>query len=538
MIAKAKEFKYQWATMGDINGFFGLMLDNVTNLVILTAIMVFGFGFPKEFILTKMIPGTALGVLVGDLIYTWMAFSLAKKIKRQVTAMPLGLDTPSTIGIAIAVLGPTYLVTKSPMITWQVGMATMIFIGIVKVIFSFIGEWVQKVVPQAGLLGSLAGIGLALLGFLPLVLVFKEPLVGIIALGLVIYTLVAKIKFPGNFPGAFAAVLAGTILYFILGKAGLLNHFQTPSLSLMFAPPVPTLGFMKGLKQALIYLPIAIPFGLLTIVGGINVTESAKVAGDTYKTRDILLTEAFSTLIAGVFGGVVQSTPYIGHPAYKKMGSRAAYTLATGLFIGLGGILGYISTIINILPEAALAPMLIFVGLEIIEQAYFACPRKHAPAVTLAFLPIVADMVLIKLETFAAAMQVMLSKVPSDLVTTYGLTAIPVSLQYEFDVVMLLGHGFILTAMLWGAIFALMIDRKLIQSAMYLVVTAVFTFFGIIHSSDPTGKMFLPWNAPSNLTYHFAFGYLILAAALIILSFTKSSKETGTYGDEEISASY
>jgi AGZA family xanthine/uracil permease-like MFS transporter len=26
-------------------------------------------------------------------------------------------------------------------------------------------------------------------------------------------------------------------------------------------------------------------------------------------------------------GGVIQTTPYIGQPAYKKMGGRAAYTL-------------------------------------------------------------------------------------------------------------------------------------------------------------------------------------------------------------------
>ena len=46
------------------------------------------------------------------------------------------------------------------MMTWYIGMATMVMIGIVKVVFSFLGQWVQKIVPQAGLLGSLAGIGL------------------------------------------------------------------------------------------------------------------------------------------------------------------------------------------------------------------------------------------------------------------------------------------------------------------------------------------------------------------------------------------
>ena len=45
-------------------------------------------------------------------------------------------------------------------------------------------------------------------------------------------------------------------------------------------------------------------------------------------------------MAAGFCGGVVQNTPYIGHPAYKAMGARAGYTLATGLVIGGGAALG------------------------------------------------------------------------------------------------------------------------------------------------------------------------------------------------------
>lgn len=39
--------KYKWFAKGDLNAFFALMLDNVQNLVILTAILV-GFGYPAE----------------------------------------------------------------------------------------------------------------------------------------------------------------------------------------------------------------------------------------------------------------------------------------------------------------------------------------------------------------------------------------------------------------------------------------------------------------------------------------------------------
>ena len=156
-----KQHRYKWAAVGDINAFFGLMFDNVVNLVILANILIYVFGFPAEFIYTKMFPGTALGVMFGDLVYTWLAFKLAKKEGRDnVTAMPLGLDAPSTIGMAFAVLGPAFIAAKSgmndadaAMLAWQIGMATMMLIGFFKLIMSFFGAKIQKIVPDAGLPG-------------------------------------------------------------------------------------------------------------------------------------------------------------------------------------------------------------------------------------------------------------------------------------------------------------------------------------------------------------------------------------------------
>jgi len=129
-----------WATTGDINAFFGLMLDNVVNLAVLAGILVAGFGFPATLVYTRMFPGTALGVLFGDVVYTVMAIRLAQRTGRtDVTAMPLGLDAPSTIGMALTVLGPAFVVAKAKMpvndaaiLAWQVGMATMVIMGVFK----------------------------------------------------------------------------------------------------------------------------------------------------------------------------------------------------------------------------------------------------------------------------------------------------------------------------------------------------------------------------------------------------------------------
>jgi len=52
---------------------------------------------------------------------------------------------------------------------------------------------------------------------------------------------------------------------------------------------------------------------------------------------------------------VIQTTPYIGHPAYKAMGGRAAYVLATALFVGSAGVLGYFGYLYVVIPRNCLS---------------------------------------------------------------------------------------------------------------------------------------------------------------------------------------
>src|SRR5262249_21089037 len=161
---------YVWARWGDVNAFFGLMLDNVAVLIILftftTSLNPKQDGkFTPEFVLTRMIPGTALGVLLGDLVYTWMAFRLARRTGRHdITPMPLGLDTPSTFGVALLILVPTLqarlaagMPHEAAMVhAWHVGAVVLVMIGLFKSVVAPLGNAVRRWVPRAGLLGSLA----------------------------------------------------------------------------------------------------------------------------------------------------------------------------------------------------------------------------------------------------------------------------------------------------------------------------------------------------------------------------------------------
>jgi len=499
---------------GEMTAFLALFLDNAGVLIFLSAILVFTFNYPMDIILTRMIPGTAIGVFMGDLIYTWMAIRLKRKTGRaDVTAMPLGLDTPSTIGIAYAVLGPAYVITRDAQLTWQIGMATLFMIGVVKIFTSFFGGWIQRNIPTAGLLGSIAGIGLMLLGFLPLIEIFNEAVVGMVALGLIFAALFSKLQLPGRIHGVLAAVFFGTVIHFALGWGGFLPEYQPPSWEMHLCLPVFSVDFLKTLPQSIQYLPIAIPFGILTIVGGINNTESARLAGDDYRTRDILLTEAFTSLISAFFGGVAQTTPYIGHPAYKKMGATWRYTLATGLVIGLGSLVGLMSLFVSIIPRAVIAPIFIFIGFEIIHQAYSESPPAHSPAVSLSILPVIACLVLIILGQFLGAMNITPDK-------------LPVRLQQLHQTLTMLSNGFILTGLLWGSMLAFLIDHRAKLAALCAAVCAVLTLFGIIHSVMPTGELYLPWRVASHAHYMLALAYLALSGILLILT-GETDKEKG-----------
>jgi adenine/guanine/hypoxanthine permease len=458
------------------------------------------FKFPADLVLGRMVPGTALGVLVGDLAYTWLAVRLMRKTGRaDVTAMPFGIDTPTLFAMVFGVLGPVMLATGDPVLAWQVGMAATIAIGLAKLALAFAGDWARRVVPRAALLGSIAGVSILLIAFLPMLKILRDPLIGLVALVLLLLALVGRVRMPLGLPGAFVAVLVGTAIFWGRAWLGLGPHGTIALSPLGLSLPWPTLGWLEALPATLPYLSIALPFALLTIVGGIDNTESAAAAGDEYRARDILLTEAAATVLAGCCGGVVQNTPYIGHPAYKAMGASAGYTLATGVVIGAGAATGALSLLVAVLPEAAIAPILVFIGLEITAQGFLATPPRYGAAVALTFVPVAAAVVLIEAGSLLAALGMTPAALSGD-----------AALGYQALVV--LGNGFILTAVLWGWALAAIVDHRLVVAGLLFAVASVASLFGVIHSPLATGALFWPWAPPSAMPGQFAGAYGVLAA--------------------------
>lgn len=494
--------RYRWAQSGDINAFFGLVLDNVAVLILMVSLLHASFDFPERFALRHMITGTALGVLIGDLLFFFLALRLAKQTgNTQVTAMPLGLDTPSTFGMALFVLGPAFVAGKqqgmdvdaAATYAWEIGICSMFISGIFKMICALGSNWVRRVVPRAGLLGSLAAIALVLISFFPLLEILHVPLAGLVSLAIILTSLVGRVPLPFKLPGTVGAFIVAGSIY------GLMVYYkQGPQLGAQSFDAADGLwptewrtalecAWFGRMQDTLNYLPLIIPFALATVVGGIDCTESAIAAGDHYDTRTVIGVEALATLVASFCGAVVQTTPYIGHPAYKAMGGRAAYTLATAIFMGIMGTVGLFGYFYQYVPAVAVFPILVFVGVEITAQSFLATPRRHYTAVAIACVPALAALAINFID------QIWFPILDQGKNPTFAANH---ELASKVETARLLSHGFILTSIFWASALAMAIDRKLVQSAYYYLAAAVCTLFGLMHSPLSNSPIRLPFPLP------------------------------------------
>lgn len=503
---------YRWLARGDLNAFFALAADNLADIVILAALLTNVYQLPRDVVLYRMVPGTAAGVLLGNLLYGWLAWRLARREGRSdVCAMPLGINTPTVFAMVFVVIGPAYAATHDAMYAWKVGMAVTVIVGLFKMLLAPLGEAVRRAVPRAGLLGSLGGAGVTLIACLPLLNAIRNPIVGLVTLVLVLATLSGRLRLPGNLPGAFAAVLIGTAADALLQRIGYASPLLPPGAvadgALHFSSLLPTLAFAEVFADALGYLPAVLPFSLGAVVGGIDNTESAAAAGDGYNANHIVLTQGICTVVTGVCGGVVENTSYIGHPAYKEMGARAGYAVGTGLFVGVSAMLGFFPFLVDRVPVAAVAPLLIFVGLQIGAQAFHATPARHGMAVALAMLPTLGLLLLMQADSWLAATGVTAAELRDESALAYRALQI-------------LGNGAIVSALLWGATAAELIDQRPARASLYCFAGATGSLFGIIHSPLPGGALFLPWRLQATEPYHLAVAYAAAGCTLILLAVT------------------
>jgi AGZA family xanthine/uracil permease-like MFS transporter len=71
----------RWIVRGDIDGFFGLALDNLVQLLLIDTLCRTVLGFPPELLYGQVLPAAAISILVGNVAYAFQARALAARAR-------------------------------------------------------------------------------------------------------------------------------------------------------------------------------------------------------------------------------------------------------------------------------------------------------------------------------------------------------------------------------------------------------------------------------------------------------------------------
>src|SRR5437867_3128527 len=234
-----------WIVRGDIDGFFGLALDNLVQLLLIDGLCRFVLGFPPELVHGRVLPGAAVSILVGNLFYAFQARKLALRTGRtDVCALPYGINTVSLFAHVFLVMLPaTALAQKAgapdpARVAWQAGVVATLGSGVIELFGSFVAERIRKATPRAALLSTLAGIALGFISLGFFLHTFARPVIGLTTLGVILLTYFGRVRFRGGLPGGFVAVALGTLLAWITGIAG----SGPPPSGVQLRSPIPVVG--------------------------------------------------------------------------------------------------------------------------------------------------------------------------------------------------------------------------------------------------------------------------------------------------------
>jgi len=507
----AERSQYPYFVRKDLDGFFGLMTDNLMQLIVIGVLCQQVIGLDAVRVFGTILPGAAISIMVGNLFYAWQARRLAvREQRRDVTAIPYGINTPSLFAFIFFVMLPVKMETGSPELAWKAGLIACFGSGVIELAGSFVAGFIRRHTPRAALLSALAGIAITFIAMDFALRIFNRPLIAFLPLAIILIEYFSGVRFPFGIPGGLAALVSGTVLAWSLQGFGM-HYMDSGAVGIaveQFHLTAPHFagGALWDLLQADYFwkhFSVIFPMGIINVIGSLQNIESAEAAGDRYATRPSLAMNGLGTIAASLFGSCFPTTIYIGHPGWKALGARSGYSVLNAIFIGLVCLTGLVNLIFAVVPGAAIV---LWIGIIITAQAFQTTPTAHAPAAAFGLFPAVAAYAVTVIE---GALRVAGADWAS-----VGLAAFSANGFYIYGL-LALERGFVLNSMILAAMAAFVIDRLFVKAGAWALVAAALSFVGVIHSFavDSGGIISVLGvnKAPS-----FTIGYLIMAAVFFL----------------------
>src|SRR5215813_6470325 len=467
-------------TRGDWNAFFGFGTNILVNLLTLSGLLRFVLKMPEQLVFGRILPATGMMLFLSTVYYAWLAYQLAKRTGRtDVCALPSGVSVPHMFVVTFVIMLPITLKTNDPIKGWEAGLVWVFFQSFILMIGGFIAPYIRKITPRAALLGTLAGVSITFISMRPALEMYMTPIIGIVCFAIIMVSWFGGYKYPKGIPAGLVAIAAGMLIawgsnLFGLGYGGLSIEKLTGAFANFgFSVPVPAVDHVfSGFEFLGIILVTAIPFGIYDLVEAMDNVESAEAAGDAFPTTQVLTADGVVSLIGCLMGNPFINAVYIGHPGWKAMGGRIGYSAATGLMVIVLACCGLVALLLSLIPEVAISPILLYIGMLIGAQAFQETPSEHAPAVVLALVPHLAAWLKTLMDGALSAAGTSAHAIGLDKLQQVGV------LYHGLEV---LGGGAILSGLILAAIAAFVINRDFLAAAAFAGAGAVLSFFGFMH---------------------------------------------------------
>lgn len=458
---------------GDWAGYFGLLANNLTNLLTMIGLLVFVVGFPTEMVYGRIAPAFGLAVFVASLCYGYFAIQMAKKTGRSdVTALPSGPSAPSIFTVTFLVILPVYTQTKNAEFAFGIALVWCFVEAMILVLGSFLGETIRRMIPRTVLLSCLSGLGLLLLAMNPMLQSFETPVVAFAVLILIFINWFGKSPLFAKIPTGFLLLAVGTILAWVFGLQSA-DAIKASMGSFGFNPPqVHVNNFLEGLPHALPYLASAVPLGLANYIFDLENIESAHAAGDEYDTRKVMLANGLASMLGCFCGNPFPVTVYVGHAGWKSIGSGIGYTVATGFTMFIAALFGFGAFLLAVIPPAAVAPILIYIGIVTANQVVRETPKNEVPVIFVCLFPWIGNWALTLANNVMSAASTSAKVVGVDVLAKKGV--------YYMGLVHL-GNGAPLASMIWGCIAIFAILNQPVRGMVSALAGGILVAFGVIH---------------------------------------------------------
>jgi adenine/guanine/hypoxanthine permease len=483
-----------WAlSRGDLDTTIAQVGFNLAQMVI-PVFLLLPVGISTGFSVTHLLPGYALGFLVGSLGLVILAARLAKNQKRtDVTAHVYGNNVPAIIAYTLSIMLPVFLETHDANRAWEIGAAAVVWTGIIKLAAAPFAGVFRRFIPAPA---AMTVFGAAMYSYLALVLlqrVFDQPLVGLIALAIIFTSVLANIPITRwRIPPFIAAWIVPLSVALIVGYvrptwSGL--AFQLP----FSAAPEP----WRAMTLALPYLSVIAPIAIYQVLQDIASVAGAAAAGDDYDVRAVLACDGLGTLVCGLAGSVIAPVIYAMHPPYKAVGARISFAFWTPVLFLAIVMSGLTIFVAQLFPWPILAAIIAYVSVGVGMATLRRVDPKYLGAVLLGFVLPAGAVV-------ATAMNSALPALRLSAANPAVQTALNRSIYWSS--VLGLGNGFLFLVLVVASVISELIDRRFGHAAVWCIVAGVFSWFGLMHSA------LMRWGAQPD----YALGWL--AAAVVVYS--------------------